>query len=153
MPSPFTPPTIPAAGTGTQLAYAEITAPVTVSATAENAPNDVVSSGAVTYAATRIRIEFFVPRVDVGATAGSFVILNLWDANTEIGRMAVIAHSALTFAPSTPVYAVRYLTPTAASHTYKARAWRVNSDGSVAAGDGTAGQDHPAFIRVSDAAT
>lgn len=135
----------------TQLAYAEITAAVTVSAVAEAAPNDVVSSGAVTYDGTRICIEFYSPEVTVAGTAGSFTILNLWDDVTELGRIAVLAHASGTQPMQVATYAQRYLTPTAGSHTYKIRAWRVNANGTVGAGDGTAGNDHPAFIRVVQA--
>jgi hypothetical protein len=136
---------------GYLFASAEITSPVTVSATVEATPDDVVSSGAFTYLSTPVRIEFYAPRVDVGGTAGSWTILNLWDDTTELTRIAAVTHTAGTQVVEVPVYAVRYLTPTAASHTYKIRAWRINSNGSVQAGGGAAGQFAPAGIRVTKA--
>src|SRR5688572_30125410 len=49
---------------GTELAYAQITANVTISGTTEASPTDVISGGAVVYnGTTRICVEFFSPGV------------------------------------------------------------------------------------------
>ncbi len=136
-----------AAGGAAQLAYAEIVAAVTISSTDANAPNEVVSSGAVVYDGTRVCIEFYSPRVDVGGVAGSFTILSLWDDATDLGRLCLLSLVLL----QTPVYARRFLTPSAASHTYKVQGYRVNSNGAVQAGAGGDDVTMPAFIRVSEA--
>lgn len=123
--------------------YTEITLPVTVTGS-EAAPNDVVSSGAFTYDGTAVRIEFFAPYVLVGAAA--VTTLSLWDGATNLGMLAEYA------AGNTDVgcYAVRCLTPSAASHTYKIRAWRTAANGEVGAGvGGSAGVYVPAFVRVA----
>jgi hypothetical protein len=125
-----------------------LAAPVTVSATVEATPDDVVSAGAIVFdGLTRVLIEFFCGRVDVGATAGSFVLCNLWDDTTDLGRLCVMALANVI----APVKGERYLIPTAASHTYKIRAWRVNSNGTIQASTGGVGTQMPAFIRISEA--
>jgi hypothetical protein len=131
------------------LAYIEITSNVTVNATVEATPNTVVSAGAVTFdGATKVKVEFYSPGVIVGASAGSFVVLNLWDNDaTDLGRMALVAWAAT----QSPVYAERYFTPPAASKTYKIKAWRINSDGTVQAGTGGAGTIFPACMRITTA--
>ena len=131
----------------TQLAYAQLVADVAISAVAEAAPDDVLSSGAVTYDGSRIAIEFFSPRVIVGATAGSFTLLNLWDDATDLGRLLTFSLANV----NAPAYGVRYLTPTAGAHTYRIRGWRVNSNGTVSAGAGAPTDDLPAYIRVAQA--
>lgn len=126
--------------------YTEFMSNVIVTATAEATPNDVVSSGAITYEAEPIEVQFYSPRLEMGAVAGSQVIINLWDATTDLGRMALpLATSA---SDAYPVFLTRRFTPTAASHTYKIRAWRSGSDGAIYAGAGGAGVNLPGFIRV-----
>lgn len=135
-------------GVAGELAYTELTTPVTVSATVEATPDDVVSAAALNFdGATRILVEWFCGRVDVGATAGSFVVCNLWDGATDLGRITV---SALANEIA-PVKGERYFTPTAGSHTFKIRAFRVNSNGTIQAAAGGVGTQMPAFIRVSKA--
>jgi hypothetical protein len=136
---------------GTELInYTEFTSNVTVAATAEATPTDVVSSGAITYAATPIKIEFFAPVVVQAGTAGGVIVVNLWDASTDLGRVGVWINPS-TVQNGNPGYGVRFLTPTAASHTYRFRAWRSSTSGSVEVGAGGAGTRLPGFIRVSHA--
>lgn len=133
-----------------ELAYVEFTSTVTVNATAEGTPNEVVSAGAVSYdGTTRVKLEFFAGRCNVGTTAGSFVVCNLWDGDsTDLGRIAVAAAGAAS-GISLPLYGVRFLTPSNASHTYKIKAWRVNSDGAIFGAAGGAGVTLPGFVRVT----
>lgn len=135
-----------------ELAYVEFTSPVSITSTTEAGANSVVSAGSVAFdGSTRVRIEFFSPDVLAGSTAGSYTILTLWDGSTDLGRIAVVGHSLLVFAPEVAVKAERYLTPTAASHTYTIKAWRVASDGTVSAGAGGTGVLLPGFIRIARA--
>jgi len=132
-----------------QLAYVEYTGAVTVSATSEGSPNDVVAAGSLTFdGTTRICIEFYSPRIDVGATAGSFVVVNLWDGDsTDLGRIAV--HALASSVSSCLVR--RFLTPPNASKNYKIKAWRVNSNGTIQAGAGGAGVSMPGYVRITKA--
>ena len=133
-----------------EIAYVEFTSLVSVTATVEASAQDVVSSGAIAYDGSRIKVEFFSPEVEVGSTAGSFVVLNLFDGSTDLGRIGLVENSA-TGVVGAPVYCQRYLTPSVATHTYKIVAWRVNSNGSVHGSAGGTGADLPGFIRVSAA--
>jgi hypothetical protein len=132
-----------------ELAYVEFNASVSITATVEATPNDVVSAGAFTFdGATRICIEFEATEMETGTTAGSFVLLNLWDDTTDLGRFAIVENSA-TGLVGVSVHRRRFLTPTAGNHTYKVRGWRVNSDGSVSAGAGGVGLTLPGYIRIT----
>ena len=92
-----------------EVAYATIVADVSVTATSEASPTEVVSSGAITYEAVPHMIEWFCSAVAPGA--GNTTIISLWDASTQINR---IAEHADDMAPS--IGWVR-ITPTAASHS------------------------------------
>jgi hypothetical protein len=138
-----------ATGLSGLIAYAEITSPVTVSATVESSPDLVVTSGSLTYTAVPIKIEFSAYEVSSGATAASFTVLNLWDSSTDLGRIGLVGHASGAQPVSAAVNLIRYLTPSAGSHEYRIRAWRAVSNGTVQAGAGGAGTADPAYIRVS----
>jgi len=131
------------------LAYVEFTGGVTVSSTSEAAPDEVVSSGTLDYNGTRICIEFSAVEMETGATTGSFTICNLWDASTDLGRIALVENTGTATVVGAPVCVRRYLSPSVGSHTYRIRAWRVNSNGTISAGAGGVGISLPGFIRVT----
>lgn len=111
---------------GFELDYAQVTSDVSVTATAEATPNDAVALPARVYdGSTVIILEFFCAGVNTGATASSEVLINLWDDATDLGRWG----EQFGASQINPVLLRRRLTPSAASHTYKARAWRVASNG------------------------
>lgn len=121
------------------VAYVEFNADVPSTA-AEATPTDVVSSGAVTYPAYPILIEFFAPGITI-PTGGA---LNLWDGSTDLGRLTFSG----AIGTDIPAYAVRRLTPTAASHTYKVRLWSSSGTNTVRAGAGGTGVLLPGYIQV-----
>lgn len=124
-----------------EVAYAEITSDVSVTATSEASPTDVVSSGALTYEAVPHIIEWVCSGVAPGS--GNQTIISLWDGTTQINRIAEHADSICASR------ATIRLTPTAASHTYRIRAHRVTGNGTIRAGAAAAGADNsPAFIRI-----
>jgi len=131
-----------------ELSYTEFTSDVSVTATAEASPNDVVSAGAATYEAKPIRITFHAPSVVTGSTNGSQVFLNLWDGSTDLGRLATIGTGDGTQPVQSPVQVTRKFTPSAGSHTYKVVAWRATANGTVQAGAGGVGVRFPGFLRV-----
>ena len=132
-----------------EIAYAEITSPVTVSATTAASANDVVSSGAVSYVAARIKIEFFAPYITVAGSAGSFTVISLWDDTTDLGLINTVGHGNGTQAMQLGVYIAVYLTPSAGSHTYQIKSWRVTANGSIETGTNNITTDMPAYIRIS----
>jgi hypothetical protein len=135
----------PSGGAGEELAYVEFTSDVTVDNTNEASPDDVVSSGAVTYEAEKVCIEFFAWNVNIGTA--TFVQFNLWVGSTDLGHIAIARG---TGAEET-ILARRYLTPSAGSHTYRIRAIVNTGSGTVNAGAGGVAADLPGFIRVTRA--
>lgn len=130
-----------------QLAYVEFTSSVTVNATLEGTPNDVVTAGALVFdGITKICIECYARGVQPGSTG--FVVNNLWDDTTNLGFIGSASFSAAGTLVE-PFYVARFLTPTAGSHEYKWRAWRTVADGSILAGSGGIGANLPGYIRIS----
>jgi hypothetical protein len=122
-----------------EVAYVEFTSNVTTTTNVEATPLDIVSSGAITYVANPILIEFFSPYVTIAGSGG----ISLWDASTDLGRLWS------NVSGEGPVHLARRLTPTAASHTYKLRLWETGGTTStVHAGAGGVGVTLPGFIRV-----
>ncbi len=122
------------------IAYVEFTADVSITGTSYV---DVVSSGAITYAATPIVVEFWAMRVTAGGAA--FVSLSLLDGATDLGIL--FRQPAST--QSEAIFVSTRLTPSAGSHTYKIAG--INNAGqtsTVSAGAGGAGTVRPGFIRI-----
>ena len=134
-----------------ELSYTEFTSNVSVTATSAASPNDVVSSGAVTYEAKPIRITFQTTGVQLGSTANAELLIHLWDGSTDLGRLALIKGVDGTETVVVPVQASRKLTPSAGSHTYKVTAYRTGSDGTIYGGAGGAGTTMPGFLRIEAA--
>lgn len=138
----------------TELLYAQITASVNVPTTANTdaAGVTVINPGNVTYQAKPIIIEFFA--VGVTTPPSAQVLLNLWDSNTDLGRIAQFINPNTTGPGSllTPVLVRRRLTPTAGAHNYNIRAWCVASAaGTVSAGAGGVATYQPAYLRITGA--
>ncbi len=135
-----------AAGGGgvTELNYTEATSGVTVTGTSEGSPTTVITaSGAVTVGgSTKIKIEFWCNGWACGAA--DFMIANLWQDSTTLGRLG-----ATSISSNLPVYFCRYLTPSAGSYTYSIRAWRGSVSGGFSAGAGASTQQMPMFIRIT----
>ena len=132
---------------GFRIGYTEFTSPVTVSATTEGSPTSVVTLGALTYANVEYRFEFFTPRVDSGS--GTAVNIVLYDSTTSLGVWGVHYDPVTPSFAYTPVALVRYLTPSAGSHTYNVGAYRAASNGTIQAGVGGTAAYVPGFLRVT----
>lgn len=128
------------------IAYVEFTSNVTISGTDATTPSDVVSSGAINYdGAVRVCVEFYASNVQAANGSDAAVLLHLWDASTDLGRMG----SWQGQNQAAPAFLKRYLTPSAGSHTYRVRGWRTVGDGTVEAGSGGTGNARlPGYIRV-----
>jgi hypothetical protein len=103
-----------------EIAYAQFTAPVTAPVVAETSAPVVVASPAIVYQAVPIVIEFPSPHILSAATGITFI--SFWDASTNLDTFAEVASGN-----GVPVCAVRRLTPTAASHTYRIRAYAITA--------------------------
>ncbi len=129
------------------IAYVEFTADVTITSTVEATPTDVVSAGAITFAATPIEISFFTSALETAAATSASVVVNLWDGATNLGRIGQITTSAAAVSRA-PMNVVTRLTPTAGSHTYKITAYQANGNGLVRGGTGGSGNYRPGYIRI-----
>lgn len=128
-----------------EVAYAEFTSPVSVTATTEATANQLVSSGAIVYEAVPHLIEFGAAQCQgVDGVVTSFV---LFDGSTALGRVGNWSGAAgirpLALIP-------RRLTPSAGSHTYRLCAHQnVAGTTTVTVGAGGAGTAMPGFIRIT----
>lgn len=139
-----------AAAPSSKIDYAQITAPVTITATTEATANAVVTGAAVVYdGTTEIQIDFFAPD-SVQNTTAQEMWLVLYDGAASIG---VLAH--YKFPPSgLPLFGRRCFTPAAGTRTYSIRAYKAGSGAtvSVQAGLGGSGALVPACMRITKAA-
>jgi uncharacterized membrane protein len=90
---------------------------------------------------TRVKIEFQMLKAETTVN----LICNLYDGSTDLGRITNTGVSG------GPVYGVRYLTPSAATHTYSIRVWKSSGTSTAYAGAGGVGTALPAFMRITDA--
>lgn len=99
-----------------------------ITSTSEAAPNDVVSLPAVTFnGLDTVELVYYaaaaVLEVKVG-TPSYALVLNLWDASTDLGRIAVMQTPVAPSAElAIPIQVSNRRTPSAGSHTYKIRGW------------------------------
>jgi len=136
-----------------ELAYAQVTASKTVTATAENVADLVVAAPALTFDGTiAVNIEVFTPAAVPAPAVGAALHLWLYQDGVSIGRLAALTNpAAASFA--CPVTASRRLVPTAGSQTFSFAATApAGGNGNIAAGTGGAGQYMPAYIRITRAA-
>lgn len=140
---------------GYEFDYAEITGAVTITATTDGNSQGtaVIDGNAVTYdGSTRVKIEFYAPYVSV-LTSNQNIVVNLYDGTTDLGRLSNIDAITGTNTQVNTVFAARFLTPTAAAHTYHIRAWKTTSGTTavVGAGAGGASAYMPAYYRITKA--
>lgn len=135
---------------GYEFDYAQITSPVSITATTEAGANTVVTAGAVSYdGSTIVLVEFFCPYSYTPAAANVDLTFYLYDGSGSIGYLCN-HRSESTNRSNQGVYAARRLTPSNASHTYSIRAaLSAAGTGEVGAGAGGSGAVVPAFIRTT----
>jgi hypothetical protein len=137
---------------GFELDYVQITSPVTISATTAATANTCITGNPVTYdGSTRICIEAFAPYVVTGVTTLSTIEIVLYDGSTELGSLGWHGRADGTRTHISTHLSRRFLTPSAASHTYSIRAWRSASNGTFHAGAGGTSAFFPAYIRITKA--
>jgi hypothetical protein len=131
---------------GAELAYAQVTAPVSV-VNGVGAAQLIVETAARTYDGLPISIEFY--SVNVLTPVAGAIHLTLYDGSTAVAELALLAAASGQF--SAPCHARYRFTPTAGSHTYRVFSWVSSGTGTVNAGAGTASAFVPAFIRITRA--
>lgn len=125
---------------GYELAYAEYTTSVSITATTEGTAQQVVSAGALTFdGSTPVYLDFWCPFLLIGAGTPT---VEFFDGATSLGGVQTIGATVLGFNMR------RRVTPSAAAHTYTVKAF--TSAGTATAGAGAGGSlaGLPGFIRV-----
>jgi len=138
----------PPGGGFVELAYAQITAPVAVSATTEATATPIVTAPSINGdGSTPIAIEFFAPYSAQNTTAQEMYLV-LYDTGATIG---ILVHARFPYV-GPPFYASQRLIPSVGAHVFSIRAFVAGSGGSPAinAGPGGAGQLLPAYIRITN---
>jgi len=143
----LTPPGGSSSPGSTELAYAEYTGVVTISATTEATANTIVTAGAVSAdGVAAVVIEFYSEEVLMTAVS----TLNLWlyEDGTSIGRIgSCVNPAAANFA--VPFLIRRRMIPAAGSRTYSIRGSRITANVNVGGGPGGTGNQFPGYIRVT----
>jgi hypothetical protein len=137
---------------GYEIAYVERTTDLTVTATTAATAQEIVSAGAISFDGTAVWIEFFSPYVQAGADG--FTLIVLYDGASELGRLGAVSGveaTADTVVVGSPMCVRKRLTPTAASHTYKAHAYRLTANGLVTGGAWGSDTNPAAYIRITKA--
>lgn len=92
------------------------------SATTAATAQDYIVGNAITYdGTTDVVIECFIPFTNAADSAHELT-LNLWDGGTDLGSIGKFDYSG-------PCYVAAPVTPSAAIHTYKIKAWRSGGTG------------------------
>lgn len=121
--------------------YAQITSNHSVTATTAAAATTVVSLPARVYDGTTvIMVEFYSFGGLTGAN--STIVINLWDGSTDLGRLCQVQAVTAGVQVGAHMNGCWRITPSAASHTYIAKAWRDNANGTIYA------DQAPCFIRT-----
>lgn len=137
-------------GGGGELDYAQITAPVTVSATSEAGATTVVTGASVTYdGSTPIYVEAWFPYIEQDNSTNSCLLV-LYDGSSSIGLFGILTATGDGNA-RVPSFSSRRLTPSAGAHTYSVRAWKDAGTAIVGAGAGGAAAHMPGYIRIREA--
>jgi hypothetical protein len=135
---------------GAELDYAEITSPVTVTATSEGAADTVVTGTSQAYVATPVIATFYTPFLQSGNFT-TFCIVYLYDVatSTVIGRLN---RTDVINGDGSSVLAEYRFTPTAATHQYRVRAYiDAGTQANINAGSGGSAAYLPAFLRITKA--
>lgn len=127
---------------GLELDYAQITAPVSVTAITEATANAIVTGNSVTYDGSRVKVELFTPE----SFGGNITHVLLRDA-TILGY----PDKSVDTAQDGAVLTNTFDTPPAGAHQYAWKAYTNTGTKTVGAGAGGTGALLPAFLRVTRA--
>lgn len=142
----------PARWSGQEITYAEITADVTINQSTDALAVTVVNAPVIEYDGKLVLIEFFCEEAKPPDVDGGALTVTLWDDTTDLGRLWTV-RTAAVMNGGTGVHAARRLQPTRGYHAFKIKAFNAAGvgNGTIVAGPGTAGDELPAFVRISRA--
>jgi hypothetical protein len=130
-----------------ELDYVERTTQLSVTATsAATAEAWITGNSIYVDGATKIKIEAWAYFLDI--TVSNQVLLELYDFDTDLGRLGLWSSNSGTLSAGTP-YASRVFTPTAGNHKYSIRAWKTGGTANFYAAAGGANTGLPAWYRVT----
>lgn len=137
---------------GFELDYVQITAPVSVTGTTAATATTCITGSAVVYdGATRVCVEVYSPAIDTATSSLATVFVLLYDGAAQVGILGGSGRGDGTRIDTAPHFSRRYLTPTAASHTYSVRCYRGIANGTFNAGTGGDDIYLPAYLRITKA--
>jgi hypothetical protein len=131
---------------GKDLDYVQITSNASITATSGATASSVISGSSVSYdGSTVVEVEFFCPIAE--PPSGQSIYAVLYDGSTELGYIA--RATATAAAQRFPMIGKRRLTPSNASHSYNIKGFVDAGTGTFFAGGGAAGQQVPAFMKIT----
>ena len=135
---------------GYEIGYDQITANVTVTSTTEASGNTIISAASHTFDGGTVLVEFVSPSIQIQATAGNFMNVNLFEGSTEITRLCGITTPANANNSGAGYGAYRFA-PSAGAHTYTVTAYvsGTSPTGLVIAGVAGTAHQPPAFLRFT----
>ncbi len=139
-------------GVNNELDYVEITAGVNITATTDATATAIIDGNAISFnGSTRAKVEFWCLAVTL--VAAQEAVFVLYDGATDLGRIGAATNQGSATGDFGPIYCVRFLTPSNASHTFHLKAWKVSAGTAPAiqAGNSGAGVNFPAWYRVTTA--
>jgi hypothetical protein len=138
---------------GSELAYQQFTANVSVTGTVQASAMTVVTAPAFTAdGSSSYWVEFFAMAVAPHNGQDAAILFDLWESATDVATIAWIQNPGASAGGTmrVPVRARSKLTPAAGSRTYSIRAWLANdaTAATVYAGAGSGAANAPGYIGV-----
>lgn len=134
---------------GYEFDYVERTTSLSVSATTEAGADSWIDGNSVTYdGSTRIKIEFWAVAIDL---SNNGVLFALYDGSTDLGRLIDIRMLGSGLSGDVSAYGVRFLTPSAAAHTYHIKVFKTSGTVTINAGAGGTNTYFPNWYRITKA--
>jgi hypothetical protein len=136
------------AGHVIELDYVAYTAPVAASAATQAGANTVVTGNAVTYdGSTKVMIEYWAPYAYSGLNGTLYV--DLWMDGSLLATLYQAGSSSHPAMYYGAILARCQRTPSAGSHTFTIKAWRITIDGSLGGGNGSPSDFVPGYMRIT----
>lgn len=123
----------------------EKTSTTSITATSEGTANTIITTTSATYTNVEHEVEFFAPSIALPGSNIAVTIVLLCDT-TVIGQATFKGSSTQNVVP---VMVKAHHTPSAAAHTYTAKAFVGSGTGTIGGGAGGSGNELPAYLKVS----